>query len=92
VSKQVNVAVGQRWAIGGITYEVVSLSGSDPAYPVELVEVAREPRINQELDAAIAAFPEGMRPVLALNSLYAPRSMRQELRWFERRTDARRVA
>lgn len=86
---RVPVAVGQLWMVNGITYRVESLSGAEgPHWPIAMVEAARDPSVNAELDAMCAADTQRAQ---YLQSSYAPRSMNVELRWFDR-ADVHRAA
>lgn len=77
-------AVGQLWAIGGITYRIDSLSGPDGCYPILMREVARERRVDEELAASKRSHPMLWRH----RAPERRRSMQQERAWFEQRTDA----
>lgn len=78
------LAVGQRWAVGGITYRIESLRGPDGCYPIELVEVARDVDLDVAIRAQIAALPPALLGCSLLPKTLERRRMSQEARWFER--------
>ncbi len=78
----VRLAVGQRWKVGGVTYAITSMNGSDPSYPIAMHEVARSSEVARSVEAQIAGCPEHLRAHKLC--LREPRSMNQERAWFER--------
>ncbi len=78
-----NIQVGQRWAVGGITYQVHSMTGPDACYPIEMHEVRRSRDVARAVEAEIAGCPEHLRGHKLC--LREPRSMKQEPAWFDRK-------
>lgn len=96
--------VGQRFAVGPIddpqVYEVESLTGPDPQYPIVLRKVglsAENERMCRQFfdDNHVGATPDpdfgDFSSPEALRQQWLDRRMEQELRWFLR-SDVRRVA
>lgn len=84
------LAIGQLWAVGGITYRIDSMTGPDGCYPIVMLEVSRDPQVNREINARIAATHPSLVACTLLPQTLEPRTMHQEPRWFER-TDVKRV-
>lgn len=79
---QLQLQVGQLWEVGGKLYRIDSMNGPDKSYPIVMPEVAREPKINQEIEQRARAIGEPLNAHTLLT--LKPIGMTQERAWFNR--------
>lgn len=79
---ELHLRVGQLWEIGGKLYEIRNMNGPDKCYPIVMPEVARDPRVNREIEHRAKAIgaPLNAHTLLTLK----PMGMKQEREWFNR--------
>jgi hypothetical protein len=79
---KLHLQVGQLWEVGGKLYRIDSMDGPDKCYPIIMPEVARDPKINREIEQRAKSIGEPLNAHTLLT--LKPIGMTQERAWFNR--------